>query len=248
MTKTDTLKELAALASLKYVKSGYKVGLGTGSTVKFALESLANNLKNGTLKNIEGIATSSATEKIATELGIPLITFSQVTTLDVYIDGADEVDGSFDMIKGGGGALIREKIVAQNSRLRVIIVDESKLSEKIGERWAVPLEVFPMAAAVEAEYLKTLNAVSQLRLNASGETYVTDNGNYILDTNFGEITDADKLSKLLDSRAGIAGHGIFHNLADVIIVASEVGVSEIRFGETHKFESLFKALKYMRSN
>ncbi|GAB1351029.1 ribose-5-phosphate isomerase RpiA [Ignavibacteriales bacterium] len=248
MTQSEILKEQAAATSLKYVKSGYKVGLGTGSTVKFALEGLANNLKNGTLKNIEGIATSSSTEKIATELGIPLITFSKVTTLDVYIDGADEIDSSFDMIKGGGGALIREKIVAQNSRLRVIIVDESKLSQKIGERWAVPLEVFPMAVAVEMEYLKTLNAVSQLRLDGSGNPLVTDNGNHILDTNFGEISDARKLSHLLNSRAGIAGHGIFQELADVVIVASEVGVSEIRFGETHKFDSLFKALKYMRSN
>jgi len=248
MTGTEVLKEQAAHAALKYVKSGYTLGLGTGSTVKYALEGLAKNLKNGTLQNIRGVATSSSTEEVARSLGIPLVTFKEVTSLDVYIDGADEVDPSMRLIKGGGGALLREKIVAQNSTVRVIVVDSSKLSKRIGERWAVPVEVFPFAVDVETEFLKSLSAVPKLRLASDGSLYVTDNGNHILDTNFGELTGVKELVAMLDSRAGVACHGIFRGLADILIVASEVGVTELRLGEKDKFLSLLKAIKVMQSD
>lgn len=247
-TNLESLKQQAALASLKYLKDGLTIGLGTGSTVRYFLEGIAEMLKKGTLKNIKGIATSRQTEEIATRVGIPLVSFFEAPLLDVYIDGADEVDDCLDMIKGGGAALIREKIVAQNSKLRVIIIDSSKLSKKIGERWAVPIEVFPMAVGAEIEFLKTLDAVSQLRLKSEQTPLLTDNGNYILDTNFGEISDPKTISNRLNARAGIAGHGIFHELADVLIVASEVGVSEIKRGEKNKFESLRKAIKFMQSD
>lgn len=240
----ESLKRQAALASLKYVKDGQSVGLGTGSTVKYVLEELGERLRNGTLTGIRGIATSGMTEEIARGIGIPLVSFEQVPLLDVYIDGADEVDDSLDLIKGGGAALIREKIVAQNSKLRVIVVDGSKLSRRIGERWAVPIEVFPMAVGAEMEFLKSLDAVVQLRLGAEGGILLTDNGNYILDANFGELGDPKRLSMVLDGRAGIAGHGIFHGLADVLVVGSVVGVSEVKRGEKARFESL----RVMRSD
>lgn len=241
----EMLKRLAALASLKYVKSGQSIGLGTGSTVKYVLEELGERLKSGTLSGIRGIATSGKTEEIAREIGIPLVSFDDVSSLDVYIDGADEVDDNLDMIKGGGAALIREKVVAQNSKSRVIVVDSSKLSQKIGERWPVPIEVFPMAAGAEMEFLKTLDAVVQLRTGSDGGVLLTDNGNYILDANFGELGDPKRLSVVLDARAGIAGHGIFHGLADVLIVGSVVGVTEIKKGEKPKFESLRNATRFM---
>ncbi len=248
MTGTEVLKEQAAHAALKYIKSGFTVGLGTGSTVKYALEGLAKNLKSGTLQNIRGVATSRSTEIAAQELGIPLITFKQAPSLDVYIDGADEVDPSMRLIKGGGGALLREKVVAQNSLLKIIVVDSSKLSKRIGERWAVPIEVFPFAVDIETEFLKSLSAVPMLRLAADGSTYITDNGNNILDTNFGEISGVKELEMMLDSRAGIACHGIFRGLADILIVASEVGITEMNKGEKEKFLNLLKAIKVMQSD
>ncbi len=241
----DLLKRQAALESLKYLKNGHAVGLGTGSTVKYVLEELGNRLKNGTLSGIRGIATSRRTEEMARELGIPLVAFDEVPLLDVYIDGADEVDDNLDMIKGGGAALIREKIVAQNSRFRVIVVDCSKLSKKTGERWPVPIEVFPMAIATEMEFLKSLDAVVQLRLGDDGRVLFTDNGNNILDANFGELGDPKRLSTVLDGRAGVAGHGIFHGLADVLVVGSVVGVTVIKKGEKTRFESLLNATRFM---
>lgn len=248
MNGTEVLKEQAAHAALKYIKSGDTIGLGTGSTVKYALEGLAKNLKNGILQNIRGLATSRSTEEAARGLGIPLVTFEEVTTLDIYIDGADEVDPSLRMIKGGGGALLREKIVAQNSSLKIIIVDGTKLSKRIGEKWAVPVEIFPFALGVEMEFLRSLSAVPKLRTLTDGAIYLTDNGNYILDTSFGEINGVRDLVTGLDSRAGIAGHGIFRDLADMVIIASEVGITEIRKGEKEKFLSLLKAIKVMQSD
>ncbi|GAB1443944.1 ribose-5-phosphate isomerase RpiA [Ignavibacteriales bacterium] len=241
----ELLKKQAALASLKYVKNGQSIGLGTGSTVKYVLEELGERLKNGSFTGIRGIATSGKTEEIARDHGIPLVTFEDVSLLDVYIDGADEVDDNLDMIKGGGAALIREKIVAQNSKFRVIVVDCTKLSQKIGERWPVPIEVFPMAIGTEMEFLKSLDAVVQLRLDNEGRVLLTDNGNNILDANFGELGDPRRLSMVLDGRAGIAGHGIFHGLADVLVVGSVVGVTEIKKGEKPKFESLRNATRLM---
>jgi ribose 5-phosphate isomerase A len=248
MTKLENLKEQAAQASLKYIKDNFTIGLGTGSTVKYALEGIASLIKSGSLKNIRGIATSKSTLEVASMYGIDLVTFSESPQLDLYIDGADEVDDNFDLIKGGGAALIREKIVAQNAKLKIIIVDSSKLSRRIGERWAVPIEVMPFALGTEIGFLKTLNSVCQLRKSADGSPLLTENGNYILDTNFGEITDSKKLSQSLDARAGIIGHGIFHNLTDILIAASDVGVSELKKGEKGKFVNLLKAIKFMQSN
>ncbi|MBV6444503.1 MAG: ribose-5-phosphate isomerase RpiA [Ignavibacteriales bacterium] len=242
MIPTEVLKEQAALAALKFVKNGDTIGLGTGSTVKYAIDGLGNNLKNGTLSDIKAISTSLSSEARAKDNKIPTTSFDETVKLDVYIDGADEVDQALRLIKGGGGALLREKIVAQNSALKIIIVDASKLSERVGEKWHLPVEVFPLALGAELNFLKSLDAVARVRTDDKGEPFITDNGNFIIDANFGRIHKARKMAKMLDARAGIAGHGLFIDLCDILIVAYPNGVMHIRKGEKETFKNLLDSV------
>lgn len=158
MTLIDQQKQEAAYRAVEFIQSGMTVGLGTGSTVKFALEHISERLKSGQLKNIQGIPSSIHTERLAVSLSIPLTTFEERRVIDITIDGADEVDPNLDLIKGGGGALLREKILAQASRRNIIIVDESKLTPQLGSHWALPLEVLPFAQPLIMEYVQALGA------------------------------------------------------------------------------------------
>ncbi len=221
----NNLKEQAAHKAVEEIQSGMVVGLGTGSTVYYALQKISYLIKAGKLENIVGIPSSKQTEKIANELGIPLTNFTEHKKIDLTIDGADEVDKYLNLIKGGGGALLREKILAQASKKLIIIVDESKLSPKLGKRWAVPIEVIKFAYPIEIEFLKTLAGEPELRMYDNlDEPVVTDEGNYIIDTNFGTIGNPFELASKLDSRAGIVEHGLFLHLASKVIVAGKEGI------------------------
>ena len=225
MNKQEKLKQEAAHRAVEFIKSGMVLGLGTGSTAAYAVKQIAKRLKAGDLMNIVGIPTSIRTEKLARELDIPLGELNAQPAIDVTIDGADEVDPHLNLIKGGGGALLREKVVAQASRRNIIVVDESKLSPRLGTRWALPIEVIPFAAKAEENFLKLLGATVSLRLDEQGQPYQTDQHNYIFDANFGEIANPNRLAAKLNERAGIAEHGLFLGLAADVIVAAQ---NEIR--------------------
>jgi len=224
LTKQDDLKKAAAQQAVAEIKSGMVVGLGTGSTAKFAVEAIAENIRTGVLKDVRGIPSSKQTEQLARTVGIPLTTFEKNQQINITIDGADEVDANLNLIKGGGGALLREKILAQASQLNIIIVDESKLSHSLGMKWAVPVEVIPFAVAVERRFVEDLGAKVSLRRTPTGEEYRTDQSNYILDCNFGVIREPASLAKTLSFRAGIVEHGLFINMASKIIVAGTTGL------------------------
>lgn len=224
---TETYKEAAALKAVEFVESGMIVGLGTGSTAIHAVHEIARKLSEGELERILAVPTSQEVEREANELGIPLTTLSTHPQVDLTIDGADEVDPQLELIKGGGGALLHEKIVAQSSKREMIVVDETKLSEQLGTNFALPIEVLPFGWAPETVYLESLGASVKLREIESGEPRVTDEGNWILDARFGPIENPALLSKQLDQRAGIAAHGLFIGLATDLIVAGENGVRHV---------------------
>lgn len=224
MASAQSLKQLAADQVLTYLRSGMIVGLGAGSTATLAVRGLGRLLARGELADILGIPCSQAIEGEARRAGIPLTTLEDQPVIDLTFDGADEVDPALNLIKGGGGALLREKIVAQASRREIIIVDESKLSPALGTHWAVPVEVIPFGWRTQAAYLEALGSQPILRLGADGRTYITDQGNFILDCNFGPISDPVGLGARLDARTGIVGHGLFLGLATDLIIASASGV------------------------
>jgi ribose 5-phosphate isomerase A len=205
------------------VQSGMVVGLGTGSTAIHAVRKIGERLKNGELTNIIGIATSVRTDAEARQLGIPLMDDSLSMEVDVTIDGADEVDPRLDLIKGGGGALLREKIVAEASAREIIVVDEGKLSDRLGMRFRLPVEVVPFGSATVTRRLEGMGAEVSRRMT-EGVPFVTDQGNAVLDCAFGPIDDAPKLARELDGIAGIAGHGLFIGLAHEVIVAGPTGL------------------------
>jgi len=228
LDKQEKLKQEAAHHAVGFIKSGMVVGLGTGSTAAFAVMRIAERLKSRDLKNIVGIPTSIRTEKLARELEIPLCGLDAQPAIDVTIDGADEVDEDLNLIKGGGGALLREKVVAQASRRNIIVVDESKLSLRLGTRWALPVEVIPFATKAEENFLKSLGAAVTLRLDAQGQPYKTDQHNYILDANFGQMADPNRLAAKLNERAGIVEHGLFLGLAGDVIVAAQDEIRHLK--------------------
>ncbi len=220
------LKQQAAERAVELVQSGMVLGLGSGTTALLAVRRLAEQLHAGRLHDIVGVPTSLVIEQEARRLQIPLTTLEEHPVLDLTIDGADEVDPQLNLIKGGGGALLREKIVAQASRQEIIIVDETKLVPVLGTRWTVPVEVIPFGWPSQAEYLKTLGAQVNLR-QQNGVAFKTDQGNLILDCQFGPIPDAYALATKLKTRTGIVEHGLFLNLASEVIVAGTDGVRRL---------------------
>jgi ribose 5-phosphate isomerase A len=222
------LKRLAAERGVELVESGMVLGLGAGTTANFALELIAERLQSGQLKDIVGIPCSRRVAAAALKLGIPLTRLSESPEIDLTIDGADEVDPEYNLIKGGGAALLREKIVAQASRREVIVVDESKLSPTLGTRFPLPVEVFPFGWRPQSDCLTALGAKVKRRMEGDDSPFETDQGNYILDCEFGPIRDPKALAAILDGRAGVAGHGLFIGLATDVIVAGASGVRHLR--------------------
>ena len=220
----DRLKKEAGVSAVDFVESGMVLGLGTGSTTKFALEEIGKRLKEGRLKDIVGICSSIQTENRAKDLGIPIMSFDDKQELDLTIDGADEVDPQLNLIKGGGGALLREKVLAQASKRNIMIVDESKLSPMLGTHFAVPIEVIPFAWKPVSVFLKSLGADPVLRLKNDSSPYQTDQENYILDSKFGPIQNLEELAQKLGQKAGIAEFGLFLGTATEVIVATSNGI------------------------
>jgi len=223
----DELKRQAAAVAVEYVNSDSVIGLGTGSTSIHFLRMLGERIKDGTLSGVSGIPTSEGAAAYAHQFGIPLTTLEDHPELVLTIDGADEVDPELNVIKGGGGALLREKIVAQASKRLVIIVDESKLSGRLGTTWPVPIEIIPFGWQTQRTFIESLGARTSVRKTASGESLQTDQGNLILDCDFGPIAEPAQLARKLDARAGIVEHGLFLAMADEVIVAGEAGIRRI---------------------
>jgi len=226
-------KRQAAERAAALVESGMVVGLGHGSTAAFAVRRIAELLQSGQLTDILGVPCSLQVEAEARRLAIPLTDLDEHPTIDLTIDGADEVDPHLNLIKGGGGALLREKLVAQASRREVIVVDGSKLSPALGTHWPVPVEVVPFGWRTQVAYLESLGARPVLRRAADGSPFTTDQGNLILDCHVGPIADPAALARRMEGRAGIVAHGLFLGLATDVIVAAADGIRHLRRGEGH---------------
>jgi ribose 5-phosphate isomerase A len=226
--EVSQLKRQAAEQAVEFVESGMVVGLGHGSTAISAVRCIAQLLCADQLQDILGVPCSIQVEEEARRLGIPLTTLDEHTSIDLTIDGADEVDPDLNLIKGGGGALLREKIVAQASRREIIVVEESKLSPALGTHWPVPVEIVPFGWRTQAAYLESLGARPVLRQNSNGTPFKTDQGSLILDCHFGPIPDPVQLAARLNERAGIVEHGLFLGLATDIIVANNQGIRHLK--------------------
>jgi ribose 5-phosphate isomerase A len=221
----DQEKEAAARASLEFVKDGQVVGLGTGSTAAYFIKLLGEKVKNGL--HIRGIPTSDRSRDLALSLGIPLTTLDQCQEIAVTVDGADEVDPQLRLIKGGGGALLREKIVASATKQMIVVADATKQVERLG-KFPLPVEVIKFAQALVAKRIAALGADVRLRADADGKPYVTDENNHILDCHFGEIADADKLAHELSEMPGVVEHGLFIGMASVVLFAKGNQITELR--------------------
>jgi ribose 5-phosphate isomerase A len=221
----DQEKEAAARASLRFVKDGQVVGLGTGSTAAYFIKLLGEEVKDGL--RVRGIPTSVRSRELAVSLGIPVITLDDCQEIDVTVDGADEVDPQLRLIKGGGGALLREKIVASATRQMIVVADASKQVQRLG-KFPLPVEVIRFAQALVAKRIAALGAEVQLRRDAAGNAYLTDENNYILDCRFGEIPDPDRLARELSEMPGVVEHGLFIGMASVVVFARESEIVELR--------------------
>jgi len=227
LKKGDLEKAAAARASLRFVHDGNIVGLGTGSTAAYAVRFLGERVQAG-LK-IRGIPTSVRTKQLAASLEISVTTLDEFQQIDVTIDGADEFDPQLRMIKGGGGALLREKIIASASRQVVIVADSSKRVAMLG-KFPLPVEVIPFAQQLVARRIAALGATVKLRQDAKQSPFVTDEGHHILDCHFGQIPDPPALARQLSDMPGIVEHGLFIGLASVVLMAEGENVTEFRRG------------------
>lgn len=227
------MKKAAAIEALKFVKPGMNIGLGTGSTANHFIEALAAKVKEGL--DIKGVATSKASEELAEKLGIPLTKLQMNPHLDLTVDGADEFDSEFRLIKGGGGALLREKIVASSSRFMVVIADESKQVKKLG-KFPLPVEilVFGSKATIwkveRAFKILKLDAAINVRRTKDGELFLTENGNFILDCSIGAIPEPERLETLLNSIPGVIETGLFIGICGIVLMGTPKGVTEFKRG------------------
>jgi ribose 5-phosphate isomerase A len=224
---TEQFKRQAAEHAVEFVYSGMVVGLGTGSTALYATLRLAHLLREGTLHDVVAVPTSEGTATAAERMGIPLLANDLPREIDITIDGADEVSSELDLIKGGGGAMLREKIVAEASHRRVTVVDGSKLSAMLGARRVVPVEVVRFGWRQQADYLRSLGAEVAMRLRVDEAPFVTDQGNLILDCAFGPISDPAGLAVRIRARAGVVEHGLFIGLTSDLIVADADGLRHL---------------------
>ncbi len=226
MDRVELLKQQAGIEACKYVNNGMKVGLGTGSTVKYTVIELGRRIAEEGLE-IVGVPTSLATETLATKVGITLVELSDCDHLDIVIDGADEFDTEFNLIKGGGAALLREKIVAQESLSMIVVADERKMVETLGA-FPLPIEITPFShQATIRQLTKLLDCRVNCRM-AGDNPVVTDNGNYIADAHCGpKITDPVNLEIEILKIAGVVQVGLFNNMCDVVVLAKDSGVEII---------------------
>ena len=219
----DRHKMAAAAAAAAMVDDGLIVGLGSGTTASIAIDILGQRVAKGL--RIIGIATSLETERGARRLGIPLSTLAEHTHVDITLDGADEVElRGFNLLKGRGGALLREKIVASASEQLIVVVDETKLVDRLGVQSSVAVEVVSFGWRATARKIETIGASTAVRTTPDGGLFVTDNGNYILDCAFGAIDDPEQLQRQLDATVGVVEHGLFLGMASKIVVGGSQGV------------------------
>jgi ribose 5-phosphate isomerase A len=222
----EVLKRAAGEAAADLVRSGMVVGLGTGSTAVWAVRRIGQRLSEGGLRDVVAVATSVATAEEARRLGIPLLGDEEAPVVDLTIDGADEVDGDWNLIKGGGGALLREKIVAEMSRELVVVVEERKWVSRLGASFRLPVEVVEFGWKGQVRFLKELwGADAAVRLRHGGEAFRTDQGNLILDCAFpGGIANPPEVAERLSSRAGVVEHGLFLGMTTAVVTAGREGV------------------------
>ncbi|ANS73936.1 ribose-5-phosphate isomerase [Paenibacillus yonginensis] len=218
-------KQAAGYRAVEWVKPGMTVGLGTGSTAYWAIQRIGERVKEGL--EIKAIATSKASEKLARELNIPLFEAADIPHIDLTIDGADEVDPQMCLIKGGGGALLREKMVALKSDKLIVVADASKDVPVLGI-FKLPIEVVPFACEWTLEHLRKQYDVPMEFRQQDGSIYVTDNGNYIVDASFGRITDPEKLAAELKAMTGVVDHGLFVGIAETVVLGNEDGTVTVR--------------------
>ena len=225
MVNIDEKKRRAAEHSLSFVEDGMTVGLGSGTTVYWMIKKLGQLAKSGL--NVRGVPTSKRTEGWAKEFGIPVVMPAAGLTIDVAIDGADEVDPSGNLIKGGGGSLVREKIIDTQAKKFIVVVDESKRVQTLGQ-FPLPVEVVPFGWEMTARRIETFGCRAVLRMR-EGSPFVSDNGNYILDCHFGAISEPDQLHQQLKLLTGVVETGLFIGVADWVLVGKESGVDAIPF-------------------
>ncbi len=218
-------KRNAGIKAASYIEDGMVVGLGTGSTTKHAIEALASRINNENIEVI-GIPTSKDTERTASDLGIPLSTLEEYGEIEITIDGADRVDPELNLIKGGGGALLREKFVAKHSKKMIIVVDPSKMVDKLGVHFQLPVEIIPFWHGATIRMVESLSCSANLRMHNSG-IFKTDNGNYIADCMFDGIDNPKELSIQLNAIPTVVENGLFIDMADKVIIGEEDGVREI---------------------
>lgn len=213
------MKQQVGKAAADRVQSGTIVGLGTGSTTAYALQYLGERLKTGDLKDIQGIPTSFQAEVLAKQYGIPLVTLNDVDRIDVAIDGADEVDPNKNLIKGGGAAHTREKIVDSLAEVFIVVVDSSKLVDKLGSTFLLPVEVLPMAISPVTRAIEKLGGKPQLRMGVKkAGPVITDQGNFVIDVKFDSIDNPAELEKTLNNIPGVLENGLFVGVANVVLV------------------------------
>jgi ribose 5-phosphate isomerase A len=217
------LKKIAAAAAVDAIESGMVVGLGTGSTAALMIDELGERLRNGRLHNIVGIPTSKETARQAHSLNIPLATLADQPKIDLTIDGADEIDPQLDLIKGLGGSLLREKIVAAASSRFIIIGDQRKIVDRLGTQAPLPVEIIPFSERPVTDFLRSLGSQPVVRKKA-GEIFITDEGNIILDCYFEEMADPGQLALAVITQPGVVEHGFFLGMATEAIVAAESGI------------------------
>ncbi|HUN22897.1 MAG TPA: ribose-5-phosphate isomerase RpiA [Anaerolineales bacterium] len=229
MTDTINPKRTAAQAAMSYVRSGMVLGLGTGSTTQYFVDLLGTALQNGQFTDICGVPTSQATAHQASMLGIPLVSLSTHPSLDLAVDGADEVDPNCNLIKGLGKALLREKMVELHAKQFVVIVDASKLVVQLGEKCPLPVEIVPFEYAATLRFLQQHCERVEFWTQADGTPAVTDNGNYLAKMYWqGGIDNPHKLARTLTAFPGVVEHGLFLQMADVVLVATSQGVQTIQ--------------------
>jgi ribose 5-phosphate isomerase A len=222
MADLERMKQLACQRAAQEVQDGMVLGLGTGSTVYYFLQELGRMVREGI--HVTGVPTSIRTAELATQLAIPLTTLDDQSHLDLAVDGADEVDANLNLVKGAGGALLREKIIAASADRFVVVVDDGKVVTQLGERYPLPVEVVPFGHNPAIRALEGLGARVTLRRGTDGQTWVSDNGNYILDCHFGPMPDPVALQKELLAIPAVVDSGLFLNMTEMAIVGQADGV------------------------